>query len=141
MPKKSWKYFGDVNLEYGGLFWQWDGGPDYVNAIDVTPCGDAGGPDNLFHIAKGSIYLPLDVDRRNSALNCIGYSARPAPLCVLVDAFHAYHGIDGDVYNAETIVRVGKPEECSASGWAPKPDVVLRRNASLKKYVEREFLS
>lgn len=135
MPK--WNYSGDVNLEYGGFFWKEDGQEDYVLAVRVTPCSDAGGPDNLFCIEIGSIYLPND-ERRKAALACIGSGDNDAPTrAELAYAFLAYCGMDID----ETwVVRIGRAEECSAAGWNPEPDIVLRGNARLDRFVKREFL-
>lgn len=76
---KRWHYFGDVRLTEGGFYWREDGADDYVCAVDVTPCSNAGGPSNLFHIEAGSIFLPVnDPDRLASALACCGWSADDA---------------------------------------------------------------
>ena len=135
-----WEYSGDVNLECGGFFWQESGDLDYVYCVDVTPCSDGGGPDNLFNIRKGSIYLPKDEAKLKSALDCCGYDLETATRRDIVDASMAYHGMEDDI---NIIVRIGKPDEFSgsSSGWNPEPDVILRSNAKLKNYVSREFLS
>ena len=64
----KWNYNGDMGLEYGGFYWREDGADDYVLAVRVTPCSDAGGPDNLFHIESGSIYIGTDPDRARCAV-------------------------------------------------------------------------
>lgn len=142
MSKTEWNYSGDVNLEYGGMFWKWDGGPDYVLAVEIVPYSDMGGPNNVFIVENGSIYLPLDVDARNDALDTIGYSARPAPLWALVDAFRAYHGIDRDAWRGGETVQIGKTDPFwDKRGPEPEPDKILRSNASLAKYVARKYLA
>lgn len=136
----KWNYSGDISLEYGGFFWREDDAEDYVRAVQVTPCSDAGGPDNLYCIEIGSVYLPLDADERKRALDTIGASAETATRAELVEAFRAYHGIERDTYG-EHVVRIGKAQETRRGGWAPKPDKVLPANAGLQRYVEREFLA
>lgn len=139
--KRGWTYSGDTNLEYGGLFWQWDGGPDYVAAIRVAPVSDSGGPDNVYEITRGSIYMPQDADNAR-ALDVVGHTiVGPPELMTLVAAWEAYHGMDLDSYGGRAVVRIGKAEDANPNGWNPAPDVILPGNARLKNYVEREFLA
>lgn len=56
--KPRWFYQGDVNLEYGGFFYNLDNWPYYVHAWRVTPCSDAGGPENQFWLEE----LTVNVD-------------------------------------------------------------------------------
>ena len=140
MPKHKWNFNGDVNLEYGGFFWREDGADDYVLAVRVTPCVDAGGPDNLFHIEQGSIYMPTDPAKRKSALACCGYEMETATRSMMVDAFMAYGGIERDSMNGEQVVQIGQKQELEREGWNPEPDYVLRGNASLEKFVRANFL-
>jgi hypothetical protein len=138
---KRWNYSGDINLEYGGLFWREDGADDYVLAVEVTPCSDAGGPNNLYWVAVGSIYLPKDEERRKSALACIGITTDKPSRWELVEAFRAYHGIERDSMNGDNVVQIGKDEE-GHRGFDPITVTHrLRGNASLKRFVRREFLS
>lgn len=135
---KRWNYIGDINLEHGGFFWKEDGANDYVLAVDVIPCSDAGGPDNKFVIEVGSIYLPInDAVRMQSALDTIGETIESASRADIVYAFKAYHGLDD---RAEYCVQIGKNEDETSIGWNPEPDRILRSNAKLKNYVKREFL-
>jgi hypothetical protein len=137
MPK--WNYNGDMNLEEGGFYWREADADDYVLAVRVTPCSDAGGPDNLFHIESGSIYIGDNPDRIASALDVIGQTPDDSTREDIVYALMAYAGIDG---GSETVLRFGKDESdyCRGGGWNPAPDNVLRRNTDLRRYVERNFL-
>lgn len=156
---KRWHYFGDVRLTEGGFYWREDGADDYVCAVDVTPCSNAGGPSNLFHIEAGSIFLPVnDPDRLNAALDCCGWQltesgnllagdgaeilhGTPTWRAFVVAACKAYHGIDRDTWNGSTVVQIGRDEGCFIrEGWSPNPDVILRGNAKLANYVRRQFL-
>jgi hypothetical protein len=154
MPKR-WNYNGDISLKHGGFYWREDGLglDDYVIAVRVTPCSDAGGPDNVFHIETGSIYMPQEIDAANRALACCGYSidangtvtdctgvrhTGKRARAILVDAWLAYHGTDRE---AEYIVRIG-PAEPGAQGWCAdeEPNRILRAGSSLRNYVKHAFL-
>lgn len=135
----GWQYIGDINLRHGGYYWREDGADDYVLAVRVTPCSDAGGQDNLFQIESGSIYIGTDATRIASALDCIGATPDTATRAQVVDALLAYGGIETD---SETIVQIGKRDtDASPNGWNPEPDVTLRGNAKLRLYVKREYLA
>lgn len=141
MARHKWNYSGDVNLRYGGFFWREDDADDYVLALRVTPCSDVGGSDNLFHIEQGSIYLPKDAAPLKNALATIGKTPETATRLDIVYAFMAYNGIDRHSYNGETDIRIGPADKhANPNGWNPKPNVVLRSNASLRNYVRRELL-
>jgi len=149
-----WNYSGDINLEYGGLFWRKDGNAtDYVLAIEVTPCSNGGGPDNKFVVVDGSIYLPEN--KYQAALDCCGYKLDENGNIVdclgdvhkkgskgywflLVDAFRAYHGVEDD---CTCIVQIGKAEACGGRGYNPEVTDQLRANAKLKNWVRREFMA
>lgn len=150
---KRWNYSGDINLTYGGLFWREDGAKDYVNAIRVTPCSDAGGATNVYIVEQGSVYMPQDVNEIKHAIACCGYKLDKrgalidglgnrligkAKRALMVDAWHAYHGIERDTYNGETVIRIGSKEDCD--GWNPEPDSIYRAGTRLKNIVRREFL-
>ena len=163
-----WRYSGDMDIREGGFFWRpssRDPFPqaDYVDAVRVTPCSDAGGPDNVYLIESGSIYIPRD--KYESALECCGYDLMTGPRgalmiqggtgesvhvdspqgrAMLVDAFLAYHGVERESWNGEHYVQIGPRDsfyEEGRGGWNPRPDKVVRANTSLERYVRREFLS
>jgi len=137
MPK--WKYSGDVDLEHGGFYWLDEGDEDFVTAVDVIPCSDAGGPDNLFYIESGTIYLPTDRDKQESILSVIGMTPEDASRDDFIYAAKAYAGLERD---SEEVIQIGKAEEPYRSGgWNPEPDTVLRGNARLIRYVERNYLN
>ena len=142
---RIWHYNGDINLEHGGFYWQEPddtGTADHVYVVDVTPCSDAGGPDNLFYIEKGSIYIGTDSERIKSALACACGDETPETVSrgELVYALKAYGGIETDWSGA---IQIGKAEEPTGrgGGWSPEPWRILRGNTKLHKFVEREFLN
>jgi len=135
---KRWHYIGDVNLEHGGAFIREGDWPDYCNAVQVTPCSDAGGPDNWYWIESGTVYLgnPQHVQ---SALECTN-TASDAPQWRRGYAVLCYMGMD---YDTRIIVQIGaKRGDCDSWRWDSdvQADVVLRGNTSLKRYVRWEFL-
>jgi hypothetical protein len=60
MDKRARKFYsGDLNIEHGGFFYTLDNfDRGYVDAVRVTPCSDAGGPDNVFWIECLSVLIP-----------------------------------------------------------------------------------
>lgn len=133
----KWHYMGDRDLECGGFYWREDGAEDYVIAVQVTPCSDAGGPDNLFYVEEGPIYL--NPDKAADVLSVIGMTPEEATRADIVYATLAYSGIERD---SEAVVRIGKDQSdyCRGGGWNPEPTDILRGNASLRRWVQREFL-
>lgn len=173
--RHPWVWLGDDPSEESGLFYQEDDAPDYVNAVRIEACSQAGGPDNLYHIEVGSLYMPAD--KLDSVLQTVGFSERGhfvqaengkmqwpfesefaarfwmagkpdlglayttvpiAPRRLVVHAFMVYHGLD---IHHQHVVRVG-PDQMprhKEDGWNPKPDHILRANASVKKFVRKEF--
>ena len=135
-------YSGDVNLQHGGTFYSVDTFDKwgYVDALRVTPCSDADGPDNLFWFEQLSVNVERSADDIESALNCIGQTPeslkamKPAQRRhVVIDACIAYGFYD--VTNSET-VKVGGPktEHLEYRGQAYNVHTTLRGNASLMRY-------
>lgn len=145
----EWKYYGDMNIEYGGMFVLDEGDDDFVRAVEVIPCSDAGGPDNLFVVEEGSIYMPTDTAKRNNAISCIGCKILddgtmndngtivqpddPAFRLNLIMGFRAYHGMDRD---RDHVVQMGKRSEDFGRGWSPEPTAKIRANGNLYRWVE-----
>jgi len=140
MDTYEWHYHGDVDLRHGGLFWREDGDDEQVWIVRVIPCSDAGGPDNLFHVQAGHLYLGDDASMHRAALTCCGSDPENFTREELVLAVEAY---DGQAFNPdeERVVRIGTPDPFwSGRGENPEPNTVLRSNVSLRKFVTREFL-
>jgi hypothetical protein len=144
MTKRRWHYVGDINIEHGGYFWCEDGQDDYVRIVRVTPASDMEGPDNVFMIESGSVYLPTSPTERKQVLKYldIGYTENTS-LAWLVEAFLSYSGIDNDAYNDEQYVRIGPEQDMDRKNsdyFRRKINRVLRASASLENYVKRECL-
>ena len=135
----QWQYRGDVDLREGGLFWREDGADDYVLAVEVIPCSAAGGPDNLFWIEEGSIYITPE--RAKQALAGVYGPDHEPTRADIVEAIMSHYGMERDV---ETTLQIGKRQE-DPDKWRFdsdnfRVDVVLRGNASLARWVERNCL-
>jgi hypothetical protein len=133
----GWNYNGDSRLENGGFYWKEDGSDDYVLSVDVTPCAADDGADNIYRVSYGSIFIGDDQARIASALITIGETIETASRENVVYAMRAYCGLDGP---SESVIRIGKEQESNPNGWNPEPDTILHGNASLRKYIERNYL-
>jgi len=158
-----WKYTGDRNIEYGGMFYFEDGpdlSPDYMQVVRVTPASDGGGMDNRYLIEVGSCYMPNDdIARMNSAANVVGCTIRddksmddngvatyefqsPEWRLRMLDAWMAYWGQDGAVTDSY-VVQVGreKPDPNKRFEFLDnvEPDYVLRSNVNLRRWIENNF--
>lgn len=141
MAKNHWNYVGDINLSEGGYFWR-IGSADWVECVEIIPDSGLNGADNVFHVIGGSMHISDDPAKRKQVLDCTGFKGdvTSADWPELVDAFHAYYGIERD---SVTTVRIGKidPLTNPMSAFANENDVFhLRANHKLKNYVKKNFL-
>lgn len=143
-------YSGDINIEHGGVLYSLANAKyDYADAVRVTPVSDAGGPANQFWVETIVVNLPTDPDGIERVLGCIGLTTeeyktltRARRLHALVDACICYGKYDQD---KSEVVQVGVKVDPFWSaehhaGFDPvKVDVVLRGNASLKRYARSQM--
>ena len=134
--QKRWKYNGDMNLEHGGFFYQESGFADHVYCVDVIPASDMGGPDNVFIIEKGSIYIADDKEKQARALDCIGKKPEEASRFDLIYAMKAYAGIERDL--SETI-RIGKADPYGPE-WHGEIDSEYRGNRKIENIIREQWL-
>jgi len=147
MKKPRWHYHGDVSIEHGGMFYNLDNARyDYAEAWRVTPCSDAGGPDNQFWIEHLTVLI--DEDRRAQALACIGVTedyyrslTRAMRMHLRVGAAVScghYDRVESPTSSGCRTVQVGPADPFFGrrAGWDPIVcEVRLRGNASLRRYV------
>lgn len=143
-------YSGDINIEHGGVLYSLANAHyHYADAVRVTAVSDAGGPDNQFWVERIVVNFPTDPDGVKQVLDCIGVTmeeykalSRARRLHALVDACIAYGKYDQD---KSEVVQVGAKVDPFWSaehhgGFDPvKVDVVLRGNASLKRYARNQM--
>ena len=136
-------YNGDRNIENGGYFYSIDTLKwGYVEAVQVTPCSDASGPDNQFWIERITINIPTDPDKIESALDTCGYDLTDLNF---PDAWHRTHMlieacVTSGLYDRESIecIQIGKSDPLHGGRGDPIPvDKVLRGNTSLRRYARR----
>jgi len=138
------KYFGDIDIQNGGYFFNTSNARyGYVDAYRVTPCSDAGGPDNEFWVEALTVTLPDDAAGIKRVLDGSGWlpddlpKAKAARLAMLTDACIAYG--EYDVGTSEH-VRIGKQEKCPSMWEASEPHKILRAGSSLRNYVRNVFI-
>jgi hypothetical protein len=158
------RYIGDINPENGGVWynvnrkdWQEYG---YGQAVRLTPCSDAGLQTNAFWIERVQILNPMhpDFKRHNveSVLSVHGWKLDSdgnlrtgqlgLPIRKGTAAFRqaiaeccVSYGLYDNEYSE--CVQLGPvPLDCSDRESPAVPDVTLRGNASIARYVQREHL-
>lgn len=66
------EYTGDINIEYGGTFYNLDNVKyGYFDALQITPCSDAGLSDNCFWVGWLTVNIPDKPERIKSIADCI----------------------------------------------------------------------
>jgi hypothetical protein len=97
-------YSGDINLEYGGYFYNLDNWEDdYVEVLRVTDLDSGAGVTSTVMIEHLVALIPSDVDKINEVLSVIGTSLEEMPdrdsleyKLILLDAILAYGYYDMD---------------------------------------------
>ena len=133
----KWHYNGDINLEQGGYFWRMiNPDDDFAEIVDVIPESAMGGPENVFIIERGSVYF--NPETRKEALKCCGYADdETLTIGMLVDAYKAYSGVEGDY---SVVIQIGKDDPYRSRDSNFSDIDVIRGNWKLNNYVKREFL-
>ncbi|AJD82981.1 hypothetical protein PJWF_00088 [Achromobacter phage JWF] len=141
-PTKTFRAhrFGDVDMTQGGGFYDFEGWPHYVSIIRVTPCSDAGGPDNQFWVERGTLFMERGPDELKRARECFGLDEEefkkltPASRRhAMAQAVLAYYGME---CAERWTVQIGaKAEPCSTMFDPITPEETLRGNRSLEKYI------
>lgn len=133
-------YNGDVNPEYGGFFYTLENVKfGYVDAVRVTPCSDAGGPDNCFWLEV----LSVNIERRqgdiDEAISFCGWtdeyrsSSKAQKTHMLIAACVSAGFYDCD----STMVRIGKPDEYYNGVKEFNPDCVFRAGTRIGNLARR----
>lgn len=143
-----WFYHGDVNVAHGGFWYRLDGWEHgYFDAVRVTSCSDAGAQGNAWWVEALTGIVPRDEVELGRVLSCCGYDldgfSKAQQRHMIVDACIAYGLYDpANCFpgsHCET-VQIGEVAD-SGRDLDASPTVILRANASLERYVRREFLN
>lgn len=131
----DWQYRGDVDLTNGGYFWNDDNpGADYCEIVEVIPASVMGGPDNLYLIAKGSVYMPEG--RKAMVAETCGWEVETRG--DWIDAFMGYFGIDAD---SREWFAIGAVDDTYHPGFdLPDEITYLGRKTDLRGFVNERFL-
>lgn len=149
---KRWKYMGDVNLEYGGTFYDfsnWKYG--YVDAIEVIDLDSACGFRGAVMVEPITINVERSPEQLKKALSGIGAAfvdngdindngriirkGTAAFRFILAYACQSYGYKDCDPHTCLQLEADGPME---FEGW--RAEKRLRSNASLENYVRKHFL-
>lgn len=138
---KDWTNFGDISPEHGQLWVKGahvDNTEDFAEVVEIRCATDFGGPDNVYIICGGSIYIPLDDETKmESALDCICVSPSQATWIDKMLGCEAYSGIDTD---SMQIVSVGKVTDTDAMPHGWEVETQLHGNRSISKWLAKEYL-
>lgn len=133
-------YSGDVNPEYGGFFYTLENVKfGYVDAVRITPCSDAGGPDNCFWLDVLSVNIERKASDIDEALSFCGWSdeyiasskAQKMHMLIAACVSAGYYDYDS------TMVRIGKPDEYYNGADNFNPDLVFRANTQIGNLARR----
>lgn len=133
--KTVWYYYGDINLEYGGIFYT-DRQFDYFDAVRVTPCSDAGCQDNVFWIESGSIVVPKPEKVEEALRSCGITTHQDVNDHELACALASYGYFETDT--TETI-QIG-PDDPYHRGETVRPTTKVRAGTDLEKWVRRHYI-
>lgn len=141
MNYNGWEYIGDINLTHGGFFWrQEDPSTKDISVVQIIPYKDAGGPDNLFRIKVGQIFLDsINKEELDAARNQHIPAKGPLTIDDDVLATMIHWGLE-DADEDWTLMIGPKDNLWGGIGVFPEPDRVLRDGTSLRKWIEREYL-
>lgn len=131
------QYSGDISIENGGYFYDFEGWENgYVSVTRVTPCSDAGGPDNLFWIESITLNI-REGAALDSVLSCCGLTRETLPKGAarrhaLIDCHVSYGAYD---VNRCECIQIGADYELSEScGFnMPRVDKIVRKGSSLRR--------
>lgn len=146
MTNARWFYQGDVDCQQGGFWYRLDNMQyGYADCVRITPCADAGGPDNQFWIESLTVNIPDDKAKLNQALSCCGAideyetASEKQRQHIAVSCCVAYGFYDQEPSHT---VQIGRKADHCGAGFDPiTPETVLRAGSSLRNYVRRQYLA
>lgn len=148
-----YRYQGDVSLRHGGYYFsvgKEETKYGYSSVVRVTPCSDAGGPDNLFWVETLLVNIPSVEDRaKNKMLDYVDMSEeklkamtpaqRFAELVYACMAYGCYSREDTGRPSNQT-VQIGPKDEFYSGHEEIPVDVQLRAGSSLRNWLKKTHL-
>lgn len=139
-PVKGWEYFGDVNIEFGGVFFKTadlseldqclkagDSKFPLIGCLSVTEVDDW---DRVFKLNTCPVYI--DAKRIDAAIALCKENGIEPVTSEIAYCTQVYYG--QETTHVET-VRLGRRTE-NARRY-PEPDTILAHNACLANYVRK----
>ena len=135
MKKAKWVYMGDVNIRHGGTYFfnnDEDVKYGFMSVVRVTPCSDAGLPDNQFWIEWGNV-TGFDSPAHIADAMTVCGTEGPIDNITLADCLMAYGNFEIDT---TIVVQIGKEDPFYNGQQVPStPDYQLRDGSSLRNWV------
>ncbi len=116
----EYQYSGDVNIEYGGTFFDlsdWEHG--YVNAVRVTDLDSGCGFDGAVLIEKLTVIIDNE-EQNKKALECCGFDAGDVGRLQLAEAVmqYGYYDPANEYYEpANEVIQTQQDGPMSFDGW------------------------
>lgn len=139
-------YTGDINPENGGFFYTLEGVKfDYVSVLRITPCSDAGGPDNLFWLERLTVNLRNGAELYRLLTDC-GYTVES--FATASKAIRRHIAIQAHIYagaydqEQSVAVQIGKRDpffDYRGEWEETRVDVQLRAGTDIGRYARRMF--
>lgn len=133
--------FGDVSVDHGQLWISDQQNDDYADAVSILSGSDVSLAENQYLVRTGVIYFTPHKWDEVLTLNCYETFGPPEFVEIAV-AYEAYHGIECGYHHTFVVVQVGRElDDLTARGTTHESDVVLHGNASIERYLQREYMS
>lgn len=141
--KASTHYYGDQNLEFGGVFFSLDNFQwGYAECVRITPVSAVGAQYNAWWVEQGTINIPDD-DRLQKALDCVGLDAtyiaeqsKEVQQQLQIEACERYGLFERGDYPDE-VIQIGPKDEYAREYVVPTR--VLREGTDLEKWIRRNY--
>ena len=131
-------YSGDINVEYGGVFYEIENWKDYgySTAVRITDLDSGCGFSGAILIESITINKPDDM---SGALSCYGYDAEEAEedIHMQIEACLGYGHYDPDIYNTAEALQTEEDGPMVFDGWKAAKRVLTK---DLLGYIQSKYL-
>lgn len=141
-PIKGWQYTGDVNIEYGGVFFKTsdlleleqclESGSDNFPLIGCLSVSEIDMWDKVYVLDFCPVFI--NTERLHTALALCKENGSIPSAFEIAYSIQSYYGQETSY---QEIVRIGKSTENAR--LYPKPDTILAHNAILANYVRNKL--
>lgn len=137
----TWKWIGDRDYEAGGAWIRPVPEHGYADAVRITPCSDAGGPDNLFWVEVLTIFGMDEAEKREKVIKSVGWEIPDNHYAWANEFMQCGYADPGNCYpsSSSETVQVGKKRDtyCRDMMDEVKTTVTLRSDACIGRYARK----